>query len=84
VHRTPPMTFDLSAVQAWLRQPSDEFEDPSRAESLGIDDELTAPGVEGFLSTIDAVLAASPDGLHRGTAITAVQLWRLPDGGTSC
>ena len=51
MHRTPPLTFDLSA---------------------------------GFLSPIDAVLAASPDELYRGTDITAVQLWRLPDGGTSC
>jgi hypothetical protein len=62
---TSPLMFDPAAAQAWLRQPSDEFEDMSRAESLGVDDELTAPGVEGFLNTVDDVLAAPPDGLHR-------------------
>ncbi len=80
MYRTPPLTFDPAAVRAWLRQPSDEFEDTSRAESLGVDDELTAPGVEGFLNTVDDVLAASPVGLHRRADITAVDLWLIPDG----
>ncbi len=80
MHRTPPLTFDPAAAQAWLLQPSDEFDDLSRAESLGVDDELTAPGVEGFLRTVDDVLPAWPDGLHRHADVTAVELWLIPDG----
>jgi hypothetical protein len=80
VHRTPPLIFDPAAAQAWLLQPSDEFDDLSRAESLGVDDELTRPRVEGFLNTVDDIPAAPPDGLHRRADITAVQLWLIPDG----
>ncbi len=80
MHRTPPLTYDPAATQAWLLQPSDEFDDLSRAESLGVDDELTAPGVEGFLRTVDDVLAAWPDGLHRHADVTALELWLIPDG----
>jgi hypothetical protein len=80
MHRPPPLTFDPAAVEAWLRQPSDEFEDATRAEILGVNDVLTTPGVYGFLNTIDAILAASPDGLHRRADITTVELWIIPDG----
>jgi hypothetical protein len=52
----------------------------TRAESLGVDDELTGPGMEGFLSTIDDVLAAGPDGLYRRGDVTGVELWLIPDG----
>jgi hypothetical protein len=45
-----------------------------------VDDELTAPGVGGFLNTIDDVLAAQPYGLHRRADITGVELWLIPDG----
>jgi hypothetical protein len=38
VHRTPPITFDPAATQAWLLGPSDEFDDLNRAESLGVDE----------------------------------------------
>ena len=34
----------------------------------------------GFLNTIDAVLAAEPDGLHRRADISRVELWLIPDG----
>jgi hypothetical protein len=80
VHRTTALTFDPAAAQAWLRQPSDQFADMTRAESLGVDDELTGPGMEGFLATVDDVLAAQPDGLHRRADITGVELWLIPDG----
>ena len=80
MHYTPPLTFHPAAAQAWLLQPRDEFDDLSRAESLGVDDELTAPGGEGFLRTVDDVLAAWPDGLHRHADVTAVALWLIPDG----
>src|SRR6266536_397233 len=65
MYRTPPLTFDPAAVRAWLRQPSDEFEDTSRAESLGVDDELTAPGVEGFLNTVDLANGVRLATLHQ-------------------
>lgn len=80
MHRTTALTFDPAAAQAWLRQPSDQFADMTRAESLGVDDELTGPGIEGFLATVDDILAAQPDGLHRRADITAVELWLIPDG----
>jgi hypothetical protein len=80
VHDTTALTIDLDAVQAWLRQPSGEFADPTRAESLGVDDELTGRGVAGFLATIDDVLAAQPDGLRRRADVTGVELWLIPDG----
>jgi len=80
VYDTPPLTVDPAAVQVWLAQPSDEYPDYSRAESLGVDDELTAPGVGGFLNTIDDVLAAQPHGLQRRADITGVELWLIPDG----
>ena len=80
MHRTPPLTFDPAAAQAWLLGPSDEFDDLSCAESLVVDDELTAPGVEGFLRSVEDVLAAWPDGLRRHADVTAVGLWLIPDG----
>ena len=58
MHCTPPLIFDPAAAQAWLLQPSDTHHGLTRAESLGVDDELTAPGVEGFLATVDDVLTA--------------------------
>jgi hypothetical protein len=80
VYDTPALIVDPAAVRAWLAQPSDEYPDLSRAESLGVDDELTAPSVGGFLDTIDDVLAAEPDGLHRRADIARVEMWVLPDG----
>jgi hypothetical protein len=81
MHRTTAaFTFDPVAAQVWLRQPSDRFADMTRAESLGVDDELTGPGMEGFLATVDDVLAAQPNGLHRRADITGVELWLIPDG----
>ncbi len=80
MYDTTPLTVDPAAVQVWLTQPSDEYPEYSRAESLGVDDELTAPGVGGFLNTIDDVLAAQPHGLHRRADITGVELWLIPDG----
>jgi len=80
VHRTPPLIFDPAAAQAWLRQPSDTHHGLTRADSLGVDDELTGRGGEGFLATVDDVLTAWPDGLHRDADITAVDLWLIPDG----
>jgi hypothetical protein len=79
VHRTA-FTFDPTAAQAWLYTPSDQFPRQTRAQSLGIDDELTRPEAEGFLSTVADVLAAEPDGLHRRDDVTGVELWLIPDG----
>jgi hypothetical protein len=45
-----------------------------------VDDELTGRRMEGFLATVDTVLAAAPDGLHRRCDITGVDLWLIPDG----
>ena len=80
MHRTRALTFEAATAQAWLRQPSDRFPDLTRAESLGVDDELTGPGIEGFLATVDDVLAEGPDGLCRRADITGVELWLIPDG----
>jgi hypothetical protein len=79
VYRTRALTFDPAATEAWLNQASDT-DGFTRAESLGVDDELTGPGMEGFLATVEDVLTAEPDGLHRGEDLTGVELWLIPDG----
>lgn len=80
MHRTNAVTFDRAAAEAWLRAPSDQFEGLTRAESLGVDDEVFGRGQEGFLSTVEDVLAEWPDGLYRRPDVTDVLLWRIPDG----
>src|SRR4051794_17396419 len=80
VHSTKALTIDHDAVRAWLRQPSDESPEFTRAESHGVDDEVTGRGEEDFLPTVDRVLAAGPDGLHRRPDVSRVQLWPIPDG----
>ncbi len=79
---TNALTFDPAAVEVWLRAPSDQFENRTRADSLGVNDPLFGRGIEGFLPTIAAVLAAWPDGLHRWGDVTGVLLWRIPDADT--
>lgn len=79
-HATSPLTIDPAAVAAWLRQPDDQFTDTTRAQNLGVDDDLTGAGVAGFLAAIDRVLAAQPDGLDRRADLAGVQLWLFPDG----
>ena len=80
MYDTPALLVDPAAIRAWLAQPSDEHPDETRAEHLGVDDELTAPRGSDFLETIDEVLAADPHGLHRRADITRVSLWQVPDG----
>ena len=75
-----PVTFDAAAATRWLRQPCPDLPEATRAECLGVDDELFGPGLEGFLPTIDNILAAEPAGLRYRADITAVLLWRIPDG----
>ncbi len=58
MHDTSPLMFDPAAVQAWLRQPSDTHAELTRAETLGVDEELTGRGGKGVLSTIRCVAAA--------------------------
>ncbi len=78
---TPALTFDPAAANAWLCQPSDTEDGTTRAESLGVDENLTGRGMSGdFLTTIDAVLDAGPQGWHRRADIDAVDLWLIPDG----
>jgi hypothetical protein len=80
VHHTPPLTFDAAATQVWLRQPSTSHAGLTRAEALGVDEELTGRGDAGFLPTIRSVLTAQPDGLHRSSEVSRVELWLIPDG----
>ena len=75
-----PVTFDTAAAVRWLRQPCPDLPEATRAECLGVDDELFGPGLEGFLPTIDNILAAEPAGLRYRADLTAVLLWRIPDG----
>jgi hypothetical protein len=80
VHRTRALTFDPVAATAWLQTPSTDDPDMTRAESLGIHDEVTGLGLGGFLATVDDVLAAQPHGLHRRPDIIGVELWLIADG----
>jgi hypothetical protein len=79
MHPTQPLTFDRAATAAWLRQPSGT-DGLTRADSLGVGEEPFGLGLDGFLATINEVLTARPDGLHRRADITRVQLWRVTDG----
>lgn len=79
MHCTQALTFDPAAAQAWLRQHSGT-DGLTRAESLGVDEEMFGRGLEGFLTTVDDVLAAGPDGLRRRADIGDVELWLIPDG----
>lgn len=76
---TPALTFDPIAAEAWLREPGGTA-GLTRAESLGVDEDMFGRGREGFLSTIDDVLSADPHGLRRRADIAAVMLWLIPDG----
>ena len=80
MHDTQALTIDPTAIEVWLRQPSDEHPAFSHAEYLGVHDEVSGPGEEDFLPTIGRVLAAEPDGLHRRADVTRVELWLIPDG----
>jgi hypothetical protein len=70
VHHTEALTFDSAATQAWLHRRSG-LPGFTVAEALGIDDELTGRGLEGFLPTVDNVLTAEPAGLDRRDDILA-------------
>jgi hypothetical protein len=76
---TKALTFDPAAAQAWLLSASDQFASLTRADSLGVDDELFGPGMEGFLPTIAGVLYQWPEGLHRRADVKDVLLWLIPD-----
>ena len=80
MHNTKALTIDPDAVRAWLRQPSNEHPDFTNAEHLGVDEELTGPGLGGFLRDIRDLLAADPDGVHRWADVARVELWLIPDG----
>lgn len=75
-----PVTFDAAAATRWLRQLCPDLPEATRAECLGVDDELFGSGLEGFLAAVIEVLAAEPAGLRYRADITAVLLWRIPDG----
>ena len=80
MYDTKAFRIDPDAVRAWLRQPSAEDPDFTHAEQLGVDEDLTGPGLGGFLRDVRDVLAADPDGLHHRADVTRVQLWLIPDG----
>jgi hypothetical protein len=79
VHSTQALTFDPAAAEAWLRQPS-STDGVTRAESLGVDEDLFGRGLAGFLVTVDDVLTAGPRGWQRSADIADVLLWLIPDG----
>jgi len=84
VHDTQALTIDPTAIEVWLRQPSDEHPAFSHAEYLGVHDEVSGPGEEDFLPTIRRVLAAEPDGLHRRADVTHVELWLIEPRSSWC
>ncbi|ROO52738.1 hypothetical protein EDC02_7679 [Micromonospora sp. Llam0] len=77
MHNTPALTFDSAAARAWLHQPVNDG--LTRAEALGVQDELFVRVQEQFLSTVSDVLAAGPDGLQRRPDVTDILLWLIPD-----
>jgi hypothetical protein len=74
------LTFNPAATEAWLRSPSSEHPNYTRAEALGVEEGSFGRGVEGFLRTVEDLLAHDPPGLTRRGDITDVGLWRIPDG----
>ena len=76
---TQPVTFDPAATQAWLRQPGGTHA-ITRAERLGVDEDVFGRGLGDFLATIADILAAKPAGWRHRADITAIALWLIPDG----
>lgn len=72
--------FDLGRGDAWLRSPTGKPSGWTNAEALGIDPDCFGRDMEGFLATVDDLLAAAPDGLKHRADIDRVALWPIPDG----
>lgn len=72
--------FDPVRTDAWLRSPSGEHPGWTNAEALGIDPEDFRRDTDGFLSTIDDLLAAGPYGLLLRVDVDRIELWGIPDG----
>lgn len=74
-----PLAVDTAAVTTWLQRPCPNHRNDSRAACLGIDEQFHR-GSDGFLDTIEDLVAAQPLGLrHRGD-LAGVHLWLIPDG----
>jgi hypothetical protein len=63
----PALHADSDALAAWLAAPNCRHPEYTNAEALGVDDELFGPGHDGFLSTVEDVWVADPDGLTNHT-----------------
>ncbi|MEJ3741784.1 hypothetical protein WEI85_00580 [Actinomycetes bacterium KLBMP 9797] len=74
------VTFDPVTATRWLRSPNAEHPAGSNADALGVDEEVFGRGRDGFLSTVDDVLAAHPAGLIYRADVRDVLLWLIPDG----
>jgi hypothetical protein len=77
---TPALSFDPLAATRWLRAAHREHPGTTNADVLGVDDEHFCCRADGFLNTIDDLLAANPAGLVRRADVQEVQMWRLHDG----
>jgi hypothetical protein len=77
---TPALIFDPAAATRWLRAAHNEHPGTTNAAALGIDEQRFGSGTNGFLDTIDALLAARPAGLVRRVDVQTVLMWRIDDG----
>jgi hypothetical protein len=75
----PGLAVDPGAVTAWLAAASDEHPQHSNADALDISPAF-GHGHPYFLSTVDNLVHANPDGLARRGDIHQVALWLIADG----
>jgi hypothetical protein len=74
------VTVNPAQVLGWLYTADPDHPGLTRAETLGVDRDVFGYGLDGFLQTVDDLLAAQPAGLHRRADITGIELWLIPDG----
>jgi len=79
VQSPPALVADPEAITAWLAAVNDARPHHSNAEALGIGTAF-GYGHDGFLSTLDDLLAAGPTGLVPRSDVDQVELWLIPDG----
>ncbi len=78
-HAAAAVTFDATAVHAWLDDPSAQYPGLTNAEARAVDGEDFGRGDSGFLAAVEDVLHAWPSGLVRRADVIDVLLWLIPD-----
>ncbi|WP_203902849.1 hypothetical protein [Virgisporangium aliadipatigenens] len=68
------MAFDPAATRAWLQRPSRNNADITRAQAIGVLDDLSYNDTT-YPTVVEIVLMTQPEALLLGEGIAAVLLW---------